>query len=193
MSKTLVDVERFYALYLTKERFFMQKISPKTLKVVYCAAFIAIAVLLGGFFSFYLTEEIKISLAPIPVMFAGSVLGPVFGGITGFITDLLSYLLKPMGAYFPGFSITMALYGILSGLFFYKKPKNSLLKITLVTFLTQTVCSVFVNTLWLSIMMGTPYFVLMIGRLPTTYLSFAIYTIILFVLVKNKDKIIRNL
>ena len=46
----------------------MSEIRPKTLRLVYCAAFIAIAVVVGSFLSFYVTESIKFNLAPVVIM-----------------------------------------------------------------------------------------------------------------------------
>ena len=169
--------------------------SQKTKYVVYGALFIAIAVVLGSFLSFYLTENIKISFAPVIVMFAGSVLGPLWGAATGGITDFLSFLIggKAIGTYFPGMTITMALYGLLAGLLFYRREQNGILRISLSTLLIQTVCSMLLNTFWLSILYGTPYVVLLATRVPSTYISCAIYVVVLCVLVKNKSRIVRGI
>ncbi len=166
--------------------------SQKTKKLVYGAAFVAISVILGSFFSFYLTESIKITLAPLIVMFAGAALGPIWGAATGAVTDFLSYLIggKAIAAYFPALTLTMALYGLLAGLFFYKR-QNSLPKVAITTVLIQIGCSLLLNTLWLSLMMGTPYTVLMATRIPTSLISCAIYVVLLCLLMKNKDKIVR--
>ena len=68
----------------------MSKISPKTLRLVYCATFIAIAVVVGSFLSFYLTESIKFNLAPVVIMLTGAVLGPVWGAAAGGVTASLT-------------------------------------------------------------------------------------------------------
>ncbi len=163
-----------------------------TQKLVYCAVFLAIAVLLS-FFSIYLSEAIKITFAPLIIIFAGAVLGPIPGAIIGAATDLLVLLLKSLpGAYFPGFTVTMALYGLLAGfLFFRRNFQFSVLKTVLGVLLIQFVCSLLINTGWLSLLMGTPYFVLMVTRIPTTAISYAFYVVILLVLLKNKEKIVR--
>ncbi len=166
--------------------------SLKTKKLVYGAAFIAISVILGSFFSFYLTDSIKVTLAPLVVMFAGAALGPVWGAATGAITNVLSYLIggTAIAPYSPGPTVTMALYGLLAGLFFYKR-QSTLPKIAITTVLIQIVCSLLLNTLWMSLMYGTPYLVQLAMRAPTSLISCAIYVILLCLLMKNREKIVR--
>lgn len=170
----------------------MSKISTR--RLVYCAAFTAIAVILS-FFSIYLSLSLKITLAPMIVIFASAVLGPIPGAIIGAATDLLVLLIKSLpDAYFPGFTVTMALYGLLAGLIFYRRNAGfSIPKVIFGVLAIQVVCSLLINTGWLTFLTGTPYFVLMATRVPTTSISYVIYTVILLILLKNKDKIARNI
>ncbi len=47
--------------------------------------------------------------------------GPVWAGIAAAAADLIGALLFPTGAYFPGFTATAALGGVIFGLLLYKK------------------------------------------------------------------------
>lgn len=178
----------------------MSKINPKTLRLVYCATFIAIAVIVGSFLSFYVTETIKFNLAPVVIMLAGAILGPIGGAAAGGITDLLSFLIstanKP-GPYFPGFTLTMILYGLIAGLLLYKKSQPSLTpslpKIALSTVLTQTICSLLINSFWNNLLYGPNYGVVLLTRLPSTYIMCAVYTVLMCVLLRNKQKMFRTL
>lgn len=105
----------------------MSKISPKTLRIVYCATFIAIAVVVGSFLSFYVTESIKFNLAPVIIMLTGAVLGPIYGAAAGGVTDVLSFLIgtaaKP-GPYFPAFPLRWFSTALLPGCFSTGKTGN---------------------------------------------------------------------
>jgi ECF transporter S component (folate family) len=175
----------------------MSKISPKTLKIVYCAVFLAIGVILS-FLAFYITEDIKISFAPIAIMMAGAVLGPIFGAVAGALTDILVLLIKALPSpYFPGFTITMALYGLLAGLFFYHRgsrtQKDSVWYIAIGVIIIQTICSLLINSLWNNLLFGPSYGIVLITRAPTTYIMCAMYFVILSVLLRSKQKICQTL
>lgn len=57
---------------------------------------------------------------PTAIMFSGMMLGPVYGGLVGALTDILVYIVRPLGSYNPIFTITNALMRILPALFFLK-------------------------------------------------------------------------
>ncbi|HBU11178.1 MAG TPA: hypothetical protein DEB31_00085 [Clostridiales bacterium] len=168
--------------------------SQKTKHLVYTAVFIAIAVIASSFLTIIVSQSVRISFTPIVVMLCGAVLGPVFGAAAGAATDVLSYLLvtRVSGAYFPAFTVTMMLYGLLAGLLFHKR-ENSTLKIALGVTGIQTGCSLLLNTFWNSVLYGTPYFVMMATRVPATYINCAIYVVILCLLIKNRCRIFKNI
>ncbi len=61
-------------------------------------------------------EAVRLGLGKLPIIFAGIFLGPLAGGLVGGISDVVGYMLSPMGAYMPHFTIGAALTGILPGL-----------------------------------------------------------------------------
>lgn len=178
----------------------MSEIRPKTLRLVYCAAFIAIAVVVGSFLSFYVTESIKFNLAPVVIMLTGAILGPGWGLAAGGVTDLLSFLIgtaaKP-GPYFPGYTVTMALYGLFAGLWFYRRKSRgeipSVRKILTGVVLIQTVCSLLINSFWSYLLYGPSYGSMIALRAPATYLMCAVYAVLMCLLLKNKRKMFGTL
>ena len=58
----------------------------------------------------------KVGLAGIFTAFPAFMFGPVYGGITSALSDILGYLIKPDGAYIPWLSLTAFLGGFLKGL-----------------------------------------------------------------------------
>lgn len=165
----------------------------KTRFLVYSGLLLAAAVLLS-FFSIYLGPSLKISLAPAAVIYAGILLGPFTGAAVGAASDVLVLLLKSLpGAYFPGFTATMALYGLLGGLLYRSHDRQpGLLNVILSTAGIQLICSMLLNTAWLTILTGTPYGTLLATRLPVTAVSDVIYTVLLAVLVRYQKKILPN-
>lgn len=176
----------------------MQK---KTLSITYCAILIAIAVVIKLFMNnliffpvSYLgaAKIVAISLTPAIIMFTGILLGPAYGGIVGAVTDLICYVISPQGSYFPGYTLSMALYGIIPAFLLYKRQKTQktgFLRILLAAGIAQLICSVFLNTLWLYILTQIPMEVIWF-RWITACVSWPVYAVILYLLLKYKSKYI---
>jgi len=171
----------------------MEKITIRT--IAYAGLLAALGVVLKSFLGIPLTMfgglVKNISLAPVPVIFGGILFGPVAGGLIGVVVDVAGYFLKPWGGYIPLFTLTMALYGVIPALFYLKKKqaKPSFAKLLLVVLLAQTICSVILNTLWL-VLIGYAFEAIAVTRLVSAAVSWPVYTLLLFVLIKYGVKAI---
>ncbi|MCT4597025.1 MAG: folate family ECF transporter S component [Vallitalea sp.] len=82
---------------------------------------IAISIILTRVFGIMVpvagVSALRISFGMIPVYIASFLFGPLMGGLVGMISDLIGFMLNPMGgAYFPGFTLSAILIGIIPGL-----------------------------------------------------------------------------
>ena len=91
--------------------------------MVTCAALIAAAIVLSRFLSIN-AWNLKIGFTFVPVFLAAYLYGPLGGAIVGGIADFLGATLFPIGAYFPGFTLTCVLTGVVYGLLLQKKQKS---------------------------------------------------------------------
>lgn len=144
------------------KKFFKEQFTFNTVQVVTMGLLVALEVVLSRFASINLWN-LKIGLAFVPVMLAGMLMGPVKSGFVAVVSDVVGALLFPSGAFFPGFTVTALLRGILYGGLLYKKP--SILNITVVAVIDQLVLSLFLTSFWLSILYSSPYWPLVISRL----------------------------
>ena len=137
----------------------MQKLSTKTLATL--SMLIALEVVLSRFLSIS-TWNIKIGFSFVPVVVAAILYGPLGAGVVGALGDFIGAVLFPIGAYFPGFTLTAFLTGFVFGLFLYKKQDwpRSIAAVGI----NQFVLSLFLNTLWISILYGSPYVPLLATR-----------------------------
>ena len=133
----------------------MFKIHFTTRTVTTLALLTAIEIVLSRFLSIN-AWNIKIGFSFVPVVVAAILYGPLGAGIVGAV-------LFPIGAYFPGFTLTAFLTGFVFGLFLYKKQDwpRSIAAVGI----NQFVLSLFLNTLWISILYGSPYVPLLATRL----------------------------
>lgn len=124
------------------------------LMIVILAMLTAMEIVLNRFLSVN-TWNLKIGFSFIPVVAAAILYGPLAGGCVAALGDFLGAILFPIGPYFPGFTATALLTGIVFGLFLH--PKQTPLRIGLSVAINQLILSLFLNTLWLFILYtGTP-------------------------------------
>ena len=104
-----------------------KNVHSSILKLVVCGLLTALGVILGGLLSIpampFGSYTLKIGFGVLPVLLAGVLFGPVYGGIVGALTDLLQALLFPKGAYMPWFTLVGIFFGLIPGLFFMRKQK----------------------------------------------------------------------
>ncbi len=89
--------------------------------ITVCAMFGAIAIVLG-YYSIEIGPYIRIGFADIPNRLADYLFGPVVGGCFGGILDVLKYMIKPSGQFFPGFTITAVAASLIYGSMLYQRP-----------------------------------------------------------------------
>jgi len=137
----------------------MKKLDVKTMVV--CAALIAAAIVLSRFLSIN-AWNLKIGFTFLPVFLAAYLYGPIGGALVGGVADLLGATLFPIGAYFPGFTLTCVLQGAVYGVLLNKKQTP--VRILLAVAIVQLVLGLLLNTLWISILYGSSFEALLVTR-----------------------------
>ena len=160
----------------------------KTYKIAFAAVLVALGVILTRFLGIT-TEIIYIGIGELPIYLAGILLGPIWGFCTGALVDVVGHFLKPMGAYFPGFTLGSGLIGLLAGLFLYKNRSLNIWKITLTVAAAQILNSLILTPLWLSILYKKGFWLFIPGRLLEQGFLLVVYPLLLFVLVKALRKL----
>jgi len=122
-------------------------------KIIYLSLFIAMEVIFTRFFSIN-TPIVRIGFGFLPIAIASMMFGPLYGGIMAGAADVLGMMLFPTGGtFFPGFTMSACLTGVIYGVFLYQKPKTWRRIIMAVLTLTIVV-TLGLNSLWLSILTG---------------------------------------
>ena len=130
--------------------------------MVSCGVLVAAAIVLSRFLSIN-TWNLKIGFTFIPIFLAGYLYGPFKGALVGGIADLVGAILFPIGAYFPGFTLTCALQGVTYGAFLRKKQTPA--RILIAVGIVQLILGLCLNTFWISLVSGSPFKVLFVTRL----------------------------
>ncbi|MCF0146004.1 MAG: folate family ECF transporter S component [Eubacterium sp.] len=153
----------------------MKKITTK--QIVILGMLTAVQIVLSRFLSIS-AWNIKIGFSFIPVVVAAVYFGPIGGAVVGALGDFLGATLFPIGAYFPGFTLTAALTGIVFGIFLHKDHKN-MKRILCAVIIDQFILSLCLNTLWISILYGSPYGPLFLTRIIQTLILTVVQVVVI--------------
>ena len=146
-------------------------------KIVYMAVFIAITSILSRFFAIQL-EILKITFSFIPIALAAMLSGPIYGGLVAGIEDLIGDILFPKRPFFPSFTLSAVLVGIIYGLILYKKPKT-IGRFIVASTLIAVIVNIILNTVWLMILYNKGFIALASTRIIKAIIMIPIEVIML--------------
>ncbi|MBR3787277.1 MAG: folate family ECF transporter S component [Firmicutes bacterium] len=135
-----------------------------TTRLVIMAFLIALEIILTRFCSIN-TPILRIGFGFLPVAMMGIMYGPIWAAVGYAVGDILGMLIFPSGIFFPGFTATAMLTGLVFGLFLHNKEKitwKTVLPASLIIILVLNLC---LDTLWLSIMFGDAFIALLPTRI----------------------------
>lgn len=151
------------------------------LRLTTSAMLLALSVILG-FFKIPISQVSEIRLQFLPVAAEGILFGPLYGGILGGMSDILCYIVRPTGAFFPGFTVSAIIQGIIYGLILRKN--QSLGRIITASAIDTVIVSLILNPIWLMILYGNSFIVVFAGRIIKVLVMFPINTVLIIVISK---------
>ncbi len=152
-----------------------------TQMIVMAGVLIALHVVLSRFCSIN-AWNLKIGFAIVPIYIAACFYGPVFAGVVGALGDFMGAILFPIGAYFPGFTLTCFLTGILLGALLHKK--RNIPRILFAVLVNELILGLLVNTMWISVLYGSPFVPLVATRMIQCTIMIPVEVIVLCVMSK---------
>lgn len=158
---------------------------------------IALTVIASRFLSFVIPlfgfQTIKISFGFIIIFLVSTQIHPICGGVVAAISDVVRSFLFPIGAYFPGFTLTSFLAGIMVGYLFKLFNRKNAERISFLACFGAVVISMafisFLNTFWAQILFSVPFEVLIIPRLISTAIVVILISPVVFFLSKLLKKV----
>ena len=166
----------------------MSKFNTK--KLITLSVLVAMDVVLTRFLSINAWNT-RIGFGFVPMVIAAMMYGPLSAGIVAALADFIGAILFPTGPYFPGFTFSVYLMGIVFGLFLYKD--RSFWRVVVSVLITQFVISLFLTTYWISFLYGANYKALLATRVVQSAIISAAQIIVIPLmaqLVKRLDKMI---
>lgn len=114
---------------------------------------LAIQMVLSSYGVIEVTDSLKISLAHLALAPTAILFGPVAAGLQGALSDILGFMIKPTGPYFPGFTLTACLLGVIYGIALYK-TKRTIWHIIFVRVAVCLLLNITLNTVFLTMLYG---------------------------------------
>ncbi|MDO4608515.1 MAG: folate family ECF transporter S component [Clostridia bacterium] len=162
-------------------------------KIILTAILIALNVILERLLAYSVWNQ-TISFGFIVVAFAAAFLGTPYAVAVAGFGDIIGSVLLPFGPYFPGFTATNCIYALILAEFIYKNATP--VKCILSVVATKLVCSLTLNTLWVSILYRggvDAFFPVLITRLPQTAIMTVVEIFVLLLVFSSKSKIRQTL
>ena len=162
----------------------MSKFSTK--KLITLGVLVAMDVVLTRFLSINAWYT-RIGFGFVPMVIAAMLYGPLGGGIVAALADIIGAILFPTGPYFPGFTFSVFLMGVIFGFFLYKD--RSLWRIVVSVLITQFVISLFLTTYWIHILYGAKYVPLLATRVVQSGIISAAQIIVIPILAQMMGRL----
>lgn len=126
----------------------------RTRTIALTGVLLAAQVVLCSYGSLRLTETLRVSLDHLALAPTAMLFGPAAAAAQGALCDVIAYLLRPEGAYFPGFTLSKLLLGAIYGAALYKVAKPGLARVALTRLAVAVLLNILLNTLFLTMLYG---------------------------------------
>ena len=169
----------------------MKKNKITTEMLVVTAFMVALEIVLSKLVSINI-PLLRIGFGFLPIAVLAIMYGPICAGIAYAIGDLIGAFLFPTGAFFPGFTVTALLTGVIFGLVLYNK-KVTFVRALVASALVCVLCNLFLNTFWLTFIIGKGFTVLLASRSVKELISIPVMALLIVAMDKTAIKAIRNM
>ena len=163
----------------------------ETKVLTFCGMMGALALVLGYVATIKIGQYIRIGFSGIPNQIVDYLLGPWIGAIFAATMDIVKWFVSGDGNFFIGFTITAVVGAIIYGLFTYHKPIN-IWRIVVAQILVKLICNIFMNTLWLNILYGKAFAVILPGRIVSNLVMLPIDSFIMYIMLQVSSKVAKK-
>ena len=159
---------------------------------------IALGVILS-FIRLPISVVTEITFTGLPIAAGGYLFGPWIGFVIGALIDVCGFFAAPKGMYFPGFTVSAGLVGMIYGLLLWRRwwqkkdGRNSLLRngnkglavrAAAAHFLKTALISLCLNCLWLSMFFGMDFKAVVIASLPKELINFPVEVFLIICVIR---------
>lgn len=128
-------------------------------------------VVLHLFVTIPISNLVEVRLSFLSIILAGLFFGPIGAAVVGCLGDILGFIVRPTGPFFPGFTLNALIVGLIYGTLLYQIWDGAwklLFRITLAKLLCAIIVELCLTPLWLSILYSDAYVIVMQTRILKT-------------------------
>ncbi len=128
----------------------------KNTKTLACASFLTAIGIIAGFLKIPVSSIIEIRFTTPVLAAAGILFGPGIAAVIGALTDIGGFIIKPTGPYFPGFTISGIISGLIFGLLLHRRNgySHGFYRICIAVIVNTVIVNLVLNSLWLAVLYG---------------------------------------
>lgn len=160
----------------------MSKTKLSTEVVVITGFMIALSIVLSKLVSINISF-LRIGFGFLPIAVLAIMYGPVIAAIGYGLADLIGAWLLPTGAFFPGFTVSAVLTGLIFGWVLYRK-EVTIPRALLASALVCLVVNLLLNTYWLTFIIGKGFKVLLASRAVKEVVAIPVMAVIIVLIDK---------
>lgn len=175
--------------------FFMKKLATlyrdsyrelKNVRTLTTAAMFGAVSVILGYFTIVAGPYLKIGFSSTANVLVYYLFGPVTGGCFGGMLDILKYIAKPTGAFFPGYTLIAILGGVIYGTILYQKPLT-LKRVFMAKLAGILICNVILNTWCISITSGETMMYLLPARALKNLIQWPVDSFLFYGIAKKME------
>lgn len=151
-------------------------------KLILAALLIAAYVALSSAF-IPVGANLRVYFRFLAVALSSAVCGPVIAMISGFLSDIIGYIIFPSGAFFPGYTLSAILSALIFALFLYD-TRITILKIAIAKLIINVFVNILLGSLWSAILYDKGYLYYFLQSLTKNLLLLPIEIILVYLLLQ---------
>lgn len=131
-------------------------------------------------------QMIRVSFGYLCVAATALLCGPFPAMASAALGDVIGHFIKPMGAFFPGFTLSAMIGGLVYGFAFYERPVTAA-RAALSKAVIDLIVNLALNTLWLQILYGKAFWAILPGRALKNLAQYPVDVLLLYVWLRWLD------
>lgn len=178
-------MKNFYELVLCSSK------ELKSVRNLVTASLLITLKLILDLFTIQITPALHLSFEFLASATISMLFGPVVGAMCGGLSDIINYIINPKGTFFPGFTISAMVGGIIYGIVLYKK-NITVARCIIAEVAIVVIVDILLNTFWLSLLYGKGFNILLPARVVKNLVMIPIDVTMMYCILNLVNRIKKN-